>query len=240
MPAFVYFGSFYNNLWGDFVIKVSASILACNTAYLGDSVIEVDNEGADIIHIDVMDGHYVENITFGPQTVRDLKHVTKLPIEVHLELYNPERLIENFIDAGADIITVQLDCCVHPIRIANKIKAYGKKVGLAVNPSMDLSQLKYLAQYIDYLLLMSVEPGFGGQVFEYTTYNKIRQAKQILKDIAVKIPIGVDGGINLNNACFVKQAGAEILVIGSALFLNNDLRETILKLKSNDDLIDSI
>ena len=181
------------------MVKVAASILACNTAYLGDAVLEAEKGKADIIHIDIMDGHYVKNLTFGPQTVRDLKSITSLPIEVHLELYNPHELIEVFADAGADMITVQLDCCAHPIRVFNMIRSFGKEVGVAINPGIDVKQLEYLVNHIDYILLMSVEPGFGGQPFEESTYEKIHIVKRMLRDKNLTLPIAVDGGVNIEN-----------------------------------------
>ncbi|RKL61601.1 ribulose-phosphate 3-epimerase [Thermoanaerobacteraceae bacterium SP2] len=211
--------------------KVSASILACNTLYLGDNVVKIAQAGADIIHVDIMDGHYVNNLSFGPNTVRDLRQIISLPIEVHLELYNPEKFISDFAKAGADVITVQLDCCVHPIRIFNTIKNHGKKVGLAINPCMDINQIKYFVKYIDYLLLMSVEPGFGGQDFEETTLQKVKEAKSLLKRLGINLPIGVDGGVNLQNYELIKKAGVDILVIGSALFSETDLTDTISKFK---------
>lgn len=209
------------------MVKVAASILACNSANLGNSVLEAEKGKADIIHIDIMDGHYVNNLTFGPQTVRDLKRITNLPIEAHLEVSNPDDLIETFAHNGADMITVQLDCCVHPIRIFNRIKHYGKQVGVAINPGTDVKPLQYLLKYIDYVVLMSVEPGFGGQAFEESVYDKIMVVKDIFKSQGKSIPVAVDGGINLDNAEKLKMSGVDILIVGSSIFGSDDIVHSI-------------
>lgn len=212
--------------------KIAASILACNNAYIGDCVKKIDNAKADIIHIDIMDGHYVDNLTFGPQMIKNIRNLTNLPIEVHLELFNPEKYILNFVDVGADIITLQLDTCIHPIRILKQIRNYNKKAGIAINPTKSIEDIRYLVNYIDYVLLMSVEPGFGGQKFEEIVFEKIKKIKEIFSDLKIKIPIGVDGGINLENSKKLKVQGVEILVIGSALFQGDDLVETIYNFKN--------
>jgi ribulose-phosphate 3-epimerase len=214
------------------LVKVSASILACNSAYIGNAVLEAERANVDIIHIDIMDGHYVKNLTFGPQTVRDLKKITKLPLDVHLEISNTHELIEVFADAGADIITVQLDTCIHPIRVLRTIKNLGKESGIAINPGMGVKQIKYLLKYIDYILLMSVEPGFGGQPFEESTYEKITEVKVILEEAGMNIPIAVDGGVNLDNAPRLIKAGVDILIAGSTIFSQNNIANSVAELKS--------
>ena len=211
--------------------RISASILACNTAYLGETVINLEKAGADILHVDVTDGHYVDNLTFGSLIVRDIRPLTKLPIEAHLGVYNPERYIRDFADAGADIITVQMDCSVHPLRVFREIRSYGKKVGVAINPCQSIDEIKYFYKYIDYLSIMGVEPGFGGQAFEDINYDKISKVKALLKSLSHEIPIGVDGGINLQNFELIKEAGADILVIGTSLFSEQDMKDTIRKFK---------
>ncbi|MGB9638156.1 MAG: ribulose-phosphate 3-epimerase, partial [bacterium] len=182
--------------------------------------------------VDIMDGHYVDNLTFGPQMIKNIRNLTNLPIEVHLELFNPEKYILNFVDVGADIITLQLDTCIHPIRILKQIKGYNRKAGIAINPTKNIEDIRYLVNYIDYVLLMSVEPGFGGQKFEEIVFEKIKKIKDMFSDLKIKIPIGVDGGINLENSQKLKEQGVEILVIGSALFQSNDLVGTIYNFKN--------
>lgn len=213
------------------MIKVSASILACNSMYIEKAVLEAECANVDIIHIDIMDGHYVKNLTFGPQTIRDLKKITKLPLDVHLEIENTQDMIEVFANAGADIITVQLDTCIHPIRVLRSIKNLGKKSGLAINPSMDAKPIKYLLKYIDYILLMSVEPGFGGQPFEESVYEKISDVKEILKEAGMSIPVAVDGGVDLCNVVKLKEAGVDILIAGSSIFSQGNISDTVEKFK---------
>ena len=214
------------------MIKIAASILACNTAYLGDAVLKAERGKADIIHIDIMDGRYVNNLTFGPQTVRDLKKITNIPLDVHLEISNANELFGIFAEAGADIITFQLDHCLHPIRTFTKVKKYGKKVGLAINPSIGIEQLNYIAEYLDYVLIMGVEPGFGGQHFEITTFKKVEKVKKILKRKGIDIPIAVDGGINLDIAKKLKKVGVDIFIIGSSLFAYDDIGSRIAVFKN--------
>jgi ribulose-phosphate 3-epimerase len=199
--------------------------------YIEKAVLEAECANVDIIHIDIMDGHYVKNLTFGPQTIRDLKKITKLPLDVHLEIENTQDMIEVFANAGADIITVQLDTCIHPIRVLRSIKNLGKKSGLAINPSMDAKPIKYLLKYIDYILLMSVEPGFGGQPFEESVYEKISDVKEILKEAGMSIPVAVDGGVDLCNVVKLKEAGVDILIAGSSIFSQGNISDTVEKFK---------
>jgi ribulose-phosphate 3-epimerase len=214
------------------LIKVAASILSCNTAYIGDAVLEAEKGKADIIHMDIMDGHYVKNLTFGPQVLKDIKQITDIPVEVHLEITNAHEIAEVFAQAGADIITVQLDSCLHPIRIFNTIKSYGKKVGVAINPSMSVEQIEHIITHIDHIVLMSVEPGFGGQVFEKSTYKKIRKVKEMIKRYEVDISLGVDGGIDMEIAKELSKAGAEVLIIGSSIFSKQSIVESVKSFKN--------
>ena len=205
--------------------KLAVSILDCNTAYLGDTVLKLEKGKVDIIHVDIADGHYVKNLTFGPKIVNDLKKIVKIPIDVHLAVTNIDEMINIFIETGADIITVQLDCCLHPIRTFQMIKKYGKKVGLAINPGIGIETLIFFAEYLDYISLMGVEPGFGGQSFEKITFEKIKEVKKVLKSKRLNTPIAVDGGINLKIAKDLVMAGVDILYIGSSLFKYGDIEK---------------
>lgn len=212
-------------------MRISASLLSCDTAYLGETVIQLEKAGVDSIHLDIMDGHYVENFAFSPKTVQDLRKLTSLPLEVHLEIYRPEHYIATFAEAGADLIIVQLDTCKHLIRILDTIHKYGKKAGVAINPSDGLERVKYFVEHIDYLLLMSVEPGFGGQRFEESVVEKVRLAKALLEEYRRGVPIGVDGGVSFENVALIKEAGVEVAVVGTALFSQEPLFEAVAKFK---------
>ncbi len=219
-------------------MKIAASILAANPLYLGQSIKEMEASKIDIIHVDIMDGHYVENFTFGINTVESIARETNLPIEVHLEVSNPEAHIEHFKKAGTNILTVQLDTCKHPIRVLETIRANDMKAGLAINPHIGLEAVEYLIDHFDYLLLMSVEPGFGGQKFEESVINKTVKANQIISKAHKNIEIGVDGGINKYNIGKLYEAGASIFIIGNSLYSNGGinknskiLRKSVKKLK---------
>jgi ribulose-phosphate 3-epimerase len=212
---------------GTNMTKISASILACNTAYLGESVKCVEQAGAHYIHIDIMDGRYVDNLTFGPQTIMDLKKVTSLPIEVHLEMYEPERFLNMFQSVGADRLVIQRETCYNPIRLLNRIHEMGMEAGMAINPGEDVSLLKYLLKYMDFAVIMSVEPGFGGQVFERSCFDKIKTLNKTMKEQGINIPIAVDGGINIEIGNELKRKGADILVVGSGIFQTENVHDTI-------------
>lgn len=209
------------------MIRVSASLLACNTVSLGEAVMALERAGVDALHLDIMDGHYVENFAFSPKTVQDIRKITPLPLEVHLEIETPERYLETFAEAGADTIIVHLDTVSHPLRVLRAIRRLGKRAGLALNPGEGLERLPYLVDVLDYLLLMSVEPGFGGQEFEASTIGKIRRARRYLQRRGYALPLAVDGGIHLGNVAQVAEAGATVVVVGTGLFSRPDLAEAV-------------
>lgn len=203
-------------------LTVAPSILSADFARLGEEVKKVEAAGADILHIDVMDGHFVPNITIGPVVVESLRKVSSLQFDVHLMIENPERYLEAFAKAGADHITVSIEATKHIHRVVQQIKALGLRVGVALNPATSLEGLTYLLQELDMVLLMTVNPGFGGQKFIMEVIPKIIALSSILAEINPQCRIEVDGGINVDTARLVSRAGAEILVAGAAVFASPD------------------
>lgn len=212
--------------------KVSTSILACDHTKIGEQVIEAEIAGADIIHIDIMDGVYVENVTFGPQLVSDLKKITNLPLSVHFELLRPETFFPMFAKAGADIITFQLDACPNPIHMLGEIRRAGVKAGLGIGPAYDVDSIRYLLHHMDVLILMSVEPGYGGQPFEESIYEKICHARKIMDETGRKVPIGVDGGVNEITGRRLVNAGADVLIAGSYIYQSDSIAQAVSRLKA--------
>lgn len=213
------------------MIKVAPSILSADFSKLGEEIMKIDQAGADMIHIDVMDGHFVPNLTLGAPIVKALRTVTKLPFDVHLMINNPENLIDDFIAAGADIITIHIEAANHLHRLVQKVKSSGVKVAVSLNPATPLNTLEEILPELDMVLLMSVNPGFGGQSFIPATLNKIARLKEMIDAKKLKIDIQVDGGINLETAPKVIKHGANILVAGSAVYGSNDIKGTIAQLK---------
>lgn len=209
------------------MVKIAPSVLSADFSKLGEEVKEAEKAGADLVHIDIMDGHFVPNITIGPHPVKDIKKVTNLPLDVHLMIEEPDRFIEAFAKAGADIITVHSEASIHLRRSINYIKDNGVKAGVSLNPATPLNVLEFILSEVDMVLLMSVNPGFGGQQFIPQTLKKIEMLKDIVLKKNYRVEIEVDGGINVNNAREVAKAGADILVMGNAFFNSDDYAEVV-------------
>ena len=199
-------------------IQLAPSILAANFANLGADIAAATRGGADQIHVDVMDGHFVPNITIGVPVVKSLRKATTLPLDVHLMIMQPDRYLEAFIDAGANMVSVHVEVLPHLHRTVTHIKKLGAKAGVVLNPSTPVSALEEIAPDVDFVLVMSVNPGFGGQVFIPASVKKIRNVRALLDRAGNKAPIEVDGGIDLTTVTAVVEAGAEWLVAGHAIF----------------------
>ncbi|UCH50365.1 MAG: ribulose-phosphate 3-epimerase [Chloroflexota bacterium] len=199
-------------------IKLAPSILSADFSRLGEQVVEVTKAGADYIHVDVMDGQFVPNITIGAPVVASLRSWTDLPLDVHLMIERPEAHISQFADAGADIITVHVEAATHLHRLVEAIKGLGVKVGVSLNPATPLSSLDEVLPLLDLVLVMTVNPGFGGQAFISSMMDKIARLRKVLDDMRAKAELEVDGGINMSIAPKVAEAGADVLVAGAAIF----------------------
>ena len=213
------------------MIKIAPSILSADFSALGNELKRVEAAGADYIHIDVMDGHFVPNITFGPPVVKAIRKYTKLPFDVHLMITDPDKYIDDFVYAGADIITVHAEACVHLNRTIQNIKDKGIKAGVVLNPATSLSVLDWVLNDIDMVLIMSVNPGFGGQKYIERCTSKIAALKEKIDSLNLKTDIEVDGGITADNIGKVVKAGANVIVAGSAIFKHKDLGEAVRLLR---------
>ena len=213
---------------GDFYMKLIApSILSADFARLGDEIKAVEAAGADWIHVDVMDGHFVPNITIGPLIVEAVRSVTSLPIDVHLMIENPDNYIPAFAKAGASWISVQIETSVHLNRSVQLIRECGAKPGIVLNPSTPIQTLEWIMEDVDYVLIMSVNPGFGGQAFITNSLDKIKALRQMIRSKSLNTLIQVDGGINEKTIADVAAAGTDIFVAGSAIFGSDDYQKTI-------------
>jgi len=215
------------------MIKIAPSILSADFSRLGEEIQAVDRAGADYIHVDVMDGHFVPNITIGPLVVAALRKVTEKPLDVHLMIENPDRYIPQFAKAGADIITVHQETVPHLHRTIQLIRSLGKQAGVSLNPATPVETLDVILDELDLVLVMSVNPGFGGQEFIPSALDKIRALRQSITRRGLATELEVDGGIKLDNIREVVAAGAEVLVAGSAVFKPADYAATILALREN-------
>jgi ribulose-phosphate 3-epimerase len=206
---------------------IAPSILSADFSKLGDEIKAVEAAGADWIHADVMDGHFVPNITIGPLIVAAVKRVTALPIDVHLMIENPDNYIPAFAEAGASYISVQVETCIHLNRTVQLIKDSGAHPGVVLNPSTPVKSLEWILEYVDYVLIMSVNPGFGGQAFIPNSIDKIKALRKQIKDRGLSVLIEIDGGVNENTIAEIATAGVDIFVAGSAIFGSKDYQKTL-------------
>ena len=213
-------------------IKIAPSLLAADFAALGAAVAAVERGGADLIHIDVMDGHFVPNLTMGPPIVKSLRRVATVPLDVHLMIEEPDRYIETFVDAGAAMITVHAEVLPHLHRTVQFIKSLGVRAGVAINPSTPIGVLEEILDDLDHVLVMTVNPGFGGQTFIPRSESKVRALRHMLDNRGSRAPIEVDGGIDTTTAGRIVAAGAGILVAGSAIFGSDDAERATRELRA--------
>jgi ribulose-phosphate 3-epimerase len=212
-------------------VSIAPSILSADFSRLGEEIRAVSEAGADIIHIDVMDGHFVPNITIGPLVVQAARAVTDKILDVHLMISDADQYIDNFVSAGADWITVHVEACNHIQRTVSRIRELGKRPGVVLNPATSLATLDFLLEEIDLVMLMSVNPGFGGQSFIPSTLGKVRQLRQRITERKLHVDIEIDGGVSVQTIAEIAAAGANIFVAGSAVYGSQDYRETIATLR---------
>lgn len=215
------------------MVKIAPSILSANFLKLGEEIKSAEEAGADMLHIDIMDGHFVPNITIGPSIVGSIRKITSLPLDVHLMIKEPDKYLKDFINAGADYLTVHYEVSLHLHRTVQLIKENNIKAGVSLNPATPVWSLEYILPDIDLALLMSVNPGFGGQEFIPRVLGKIKILKKLIRDKGLSTLIEVDGGIKLDNAKEITSAGADILVMGSGFFNSEDYRTIIKRLRES-------
>lgn len=215
------------------MIKIAPSLLACDFSKLEEEIRDVENGGADLLHLDVMDGHYVPNITFGPVIVKAIRKLTKLPLDVHLMITDPEKYTPAFIESGADTILFHIEVKEKPIPLIREINSRGSTVGLSLNPETPVELLDSFLNLVDSILVMSVNPGFGGQRFIQTSHMKIKHLKKVKEERNLNFEISVDGGVDLDNAQKLIESGVDILIAGTTIFQSKNRGKTIQSLKGN-------
>jgi ribulose-phosphate 3-epimerase len=218
------------------MIKIAPSILSANFARLEEEIKDVERGGADYIHVDVMDGHFVPNITIGPLIVDAIRPVTSLPLDVHLMIENPDQYIGAFAKAGADLLSVHVEACHHLHRTIQQIKSEGIKAGVVLNPHTPTSMIENVIEDVDLVLLMTVNPGFGGQSFIHSVLPKIKQIAAIVEERKLPVEIEVDGGVNTETAKLCIEAGANVLVAGSAIYNQKDRSQAIANIRNENQV----
>jgi len=213
-------------------IKIAPSILSADFSILGEEVKKLDMAGADYIHVDVMDGHFVPNITFGPVVIKKIRKYTKLPFDVHLMISPVEKYIKDFADAGADIITIHPEATDNIERCVKTIKSLGKKAGVSLNPKTPISSIEKIIDTLNLILVMSVHPGFAGQSFMPEVLSKVKELRKIINVKGLKTDLEIDGGINFETGALAIQAGADVLVSGTTIFSGKSLKDNIQKLRT--------
>ena len=213
-------------------VRIAPSILSADFACLKDQIKEAEEAGADYIHVDVMDGHFVPNLTIGPLVIKAIKDCTQVPLDVHLMIDNPESFLDDFVAAGSDLLSVHVEACTHLHRLIQRINDFGIKSGVAFNPATSIHAVEDILDEVDFVVVMSVNPGFGGQKFIPKALDKIRGLKKIIDERKLSLDVEIDGGVNEKNTADIVKAGANILVAGSAVFNHNSgIAEAINSLK---------
>lgn len=212
-------------------MKIAPSLLAADFSKLGEEMQDIEKGGADLVHLDVMDGRFVPNISFGPPVIQALRPITKLPFDVHLMIYHPEDYFDILKNIGVEMASFHIEAVTHVDRVIHALKSVNIKCGLAVNPGTSLSMIDTVLPLLDYVLIMSVNPGFGGQKFIPYAVDKVKQLKKMITEKQLSVSIEVDGGVNQDNAFLLKNAGADILVAGSSVFGKSDRAKAIHELR---------